>query len=114
MKSAGFPGPTAIIAELETVDRRTPEPRSGARMQPTAQAVGDKWVSRKPEGAKEKLLDLTRGPHATARKLFRNRTNVAPSAAIPATQTASVVFTTHPGATPTRRSRNGRKFHVVM
>jgi hypothetical protein len=52
--------------------------------------------------------------HATARKLLRSRSNTTPSAAVPASQITSDVFTTQPGATPTRRSRNGRKFHALM
>jgi len=48
------------------------------------------------------------------RKLLRSRSKTDPSAAIAASQMASAEFTTQPGAAPTRRSRNGRKFHVVM
>ena len=48
------------------------------------------------------------------RKLLRNRSKTHLSAAIAASQMASVAFTTQPGAAPTRRSRNGKKFHVVM
>ena len=29
------------------------QPRSGDKMQPTTQAVGNKWVDNKPRGAKE-------------------------------------------------------------
>ena len=51
---------------------------------------------------------------ACDRKLLRNRSKTHPSAAIAASQMASAEFTAQPGAAPTRRSRNGRKFHVVM
>jgi hypothetical protein len=44
----------------------------------------------------------------------RKRASVHTSAAIPVSQTANAIRTTQPGATPTRFSRNGRKFHVVM
>src|ERR1700694_2468204 len=50
---------------------------------------------------------------ATVRKMLCNRNNTDANAVIAASQTANAVFTTQPGAAPTRRSRSGRKFHVV-
>ena len=53
-------------------------------------------------------------PHAAVRRLLRKRSRTAPSAATAAIQIANTEFTTQAGAAPTRRSRNGRKFQVVM
>ena len=51
---------------------------------------------------------------ATVRKMICKRNNADANAVMAASQTANAVFTTQPGAAPARRSRSGRKFHVVM
>ena len=43
-----------------------------------------------------------------------NRQRIPAKAAIDIAQAAKAVFTNQAGATPTLRSKNGRKFQVVM
>src|SRR5512135_3293947 len=106
MKSAGFPGPTAIIAEPSRMDW-------AAERSDFAPEVSYQGIALAISQVSEINRPFRGCPHANARKQLRSRNKAAPSAAIPATQMTSVAFATQPGATPTRRSRNGRKFQVV-
>jgi hypothetical protein len=60
------------------------------------------------------LYSPSRGSGFVKRMVFRSRSKTQLKATIPAPHTANATFTTQFGAAPTLRSRNGRKFQVVM
>ena len=64
--------------------------------------------------SREGFVTLSATATATVRKMLRNRNNTDAKHVIAASQKANAVFTTQAGAAPTRSSRSGRKFHVVM
>jgi hypothetical protein len=86
----------------------------GASVRETRRQQQSKCEGRVPTSAHNLLMETRNNYRFTVRKQFRNCSNTHPSAAIAAIQTANAAVTTHCGATPTRRNRNGRKFHVVM
>ena len=67
--------------------------------------------SAQTEGVADAASTSSSAWHAST---LRRRRNVHPNAAIPPIHTEKQSLTTQPGACPTLRSRNGRKFHVVM
>src|ERR1700693_2707377 len=91
------PGEGALVAHLPKVTRT---------------ALGGEGP--KPHVANGMKRERQASASPTVRKMLCNRNNTDTSAVIAASQTANAVFTTQPGAAPTRRSRSGRKFHVVM
>lgn len=59
-------------------------------------------------------FDMVADAAVNADSAILSRIKTPASAAKPAPQSTKAISTTHRGATPTRLSKNGRKFHVVM